>query len=701
MWQSLSDQDLRNRLITGMLSSTVEDTRFMLEAALGLVKDSLRGTMTGVGRGFRVSFVEQIGVGLTLKEVLAITYDALSDKDHLASTSESDLISSFHQLIVHLYQTKREYNDDTTPEGRLQADDNKCTGGAMNHIVHSLQGINDLVDVPVNLNLSVIKIEAKCHAINFIKRDLSTVDGLRDAVSRARTGAKFSELLPPYYKELLEKTKVEIRSMHDDHFKDDKYLEVVEDTLSNDLFIGNSALEAELGPLDYSSLFTPNDMAQAMIHRVLPLYTKTDQGYRYTFQLIYEQNPDNANSIAILCLDQQQYQAVVDYRIFASLDMAQLATQSPNLKAQILRFAIVNRDIKTARDLINGMSGDELATQDGRGKTALHVTVQVGNAELAGLVMHKMNKNQLVIQDKNENTALYYAVWNNCFDIAKLLIDGMSSEQLGLQDNKGRTLLHICVYCSKYEMAALLISKMNGEQLAVKNQAGETALKVMNDCVFIPQQIELILLMLDKMNDEQIALPDQRGMNFFHYMRAMHPTVVTALIAKLPVNYWLSEANRLIRGDEETNEILYWNNINDLIIADALLHDQHHSACEVMRKVVTVFPLETISEAVHLKIAIYLNSENKYGVSNFRKIIKSGDSEMVKIALAYGADPLSSRGSSTMTDMADSLAAANSTPERESIRNSVKDASTNPSYLKGGYIGMIERNQVMCRARHR
>lgn len=119
-----------------------EQFKFKAETALRLIEGLKAGRY---GNHYAVTANEEVSCGLTPKEIVAIGYNSLKNKDLWNNPEQENL--HFIQFVENLYIAKRGYNiDRDEPNERI--DDNKCTGGMVNQVAYGLAD-HQLVEVKV------------------------------------------------------------------------------------------------------------------------------------------------------------------------------------------------------------------------------------------------------------------------------------------------------------------------------------------------------------------------------------------------------------------------------------------------------------------------------------------------------------------------------------------------------------------------
>jgi hypothetical protein len=157
----------------GAACQAVQDLKLQLSKIKNMLDDiESHNRFNRVGSDYPVAANEMTGTGLTPKEILALAYYSTQDetcllsiKEHSdAQTKESIKVGDEIGFLRGLYDARRGYNEDRGDEDPASPDDNRCLGGLINSIVHSLNGSHTLVEV-VKITEQTVR-EYICELIN-------------------------------------------------------------------------------------------------------------------------------------------------------------------------------------------------------------------------------------------------------------------------------------------------------------------------------------------------------------------------------------------------------------------------------------------------------------------------------------------------------------------------------------------------------
>jgi ankyrin repeat protein len=537
-WLGMTDEQLAGLMERGQTGKSVADLRFELGAAKRLVDDCITKGYMHAGH-YRVGFNEPVTNGLTPKEILAMAYDALSDDDKLAFTGggrakDDDRISHFTKLVTHLYEAKREYN-----QGSREGEDlNKCTGGTVNHIVYSLQGVYSpsVVDVAY-VTPDVIKQATNEETSKVLQRYLADAapadkEGLRVALARWQFGAKLGEVLSA---ELMARLRtdivVSIRETYGKYYRDESYLAASREAFPNSSI--TKELSQSLGEVKYSDILSAEQMVDAMEQGKLPLYTRTGSGYRLTLDILREKEPEYYSQVAQRIIDRKEYESLSSYQIRSSEvsnklieKLAEQAETADNAEAAKERSGIMGyflqssdrTSLEAARELV----GEEKFKDWVRHNLRDYPNISPANIMLMEGLWPGMMRSEEVIElfdrsiEKNRTLLSLY------------LIGKMSPEDIAKQDKDGNTALMHAIGRGDKEIALALIAKMSSEDVVKPNLFGGTALMLAVD-----EDKEIALALIERMSPEDIAKQDKGKHNALMFAIGSRKEIALALIDKM------------------------------------------------------------------------------------------------------------------------------------------------------------------------
>jgi ankyrin repeat protein len=116
-----------------------------------------------------------------------------------------------------------------------------------------------------------------------------------------------------------------------------------------------------------------------------------------------------------------------------------------------LHRAVLGGSLEMTTMLLNGLGDDVKDTQDSQGRTALHLSVQLGQGKIFTELLSK--KANPLLKDNRGRTTLHYAAmdWNNTADrdMISILLD---YDELNVPDSDGRMPIHYAAEtgCGRY-----------------------------------------------------------------------------------------------------------------------------------------------------------------------------------------------------------------------------------------------------------
>lgn len=175
--QSDRNLDIADQTIVDELKKV----RFYIDASLRLFNDVINnGRLSSNQSGYLVRNDERDPtIGLTYKQMLAISYFALNDSNHLTAGNGHSPASKILQYAYHLCGIRRQYNEgDIETQQPYQEnpgeDLSKCAGGMVNHLILALVGINKLAEIKF-ITYDVIKNEIASKMRDFISQNIKLI----------------------------------------------------------------------------------------------------------------------------------------------------------------------------------------------------------------------------------------------------------------------------------------------------------------------------------------------------------------------------------------------------------------------------------------------------------------------------------------------------------------------------------------------
>ncbi len=434
-WQKMKDAELSEMLATAKIDKPIKELRFELDASKRLLNDCIdRGV---VDHGYEVDYNANLTGGLSLKEALGLAYAALSDDEKLVFTGgetpkDADKIGHFATLVKHLKEIQREYN-----KSDLEPDHAKCPGGTMNHIIYALNTVatRDIVDIAYVTKEFLAK-EAVQKTNTFLLKKLadSTAEAkgnLNIALAKYKFGAKLQDVLEPsLMSELRTEVGKQIDAEYGRYFRNKSFLAGVDDAVSS------ATASREIGSAvtaTYKDVMTAEEFVSSMNKSRVPLYTKGEDGYEPTMEVLKKQDPEYYQEIIKKICGSENYQSLDNYQI-PSADykeqLKQIAAKAKDGGGALLRFATYSGLTEIASELIDTMKPEDIASKDQYDHTALHIALKKGHREIALKLVIAMKPKDISAKIYLGSTPLRVAVINGYTDIAKEIMAKLKPEKV-------------------------------------------------------------------------------------------------------------------------------------------------------------------------------------------------------------------------------------------------------------------------------
>lgn len=555
LWSHFSDDKVRailasaNNKQTGQVSED-DITRFKFELCVAkrYIEGCQSGRIDGIGR-HEVHFNDHKHIsGLTLKEVTAIVFDALSDDGNLSFTDESDEEQKSHdrnahfiKLVAQLFQIRRENNGDNKYEER-DTDNWICTAGTMNSLVCSLEGVHKDVKFAY-LTSEIVAKRIEDALGNHLEQYLGTltkeervkcqteiVGHIAQAQSVLSSGAaKFDQICKT--------VTLQIKEEFGDFIPESLMPEWVSKGLE-------AARNNTLAIREFYAIYMESVSAKAiyevMCAKRLPLYLLTKQGY---VPLIKSFNETKLTELQ----DYVNTLTEINLRVIGNYNLKLPEMSGQKVDRGVLIWAVVNRNIEIVnwlfrlpeqvvkqmltftnatkmgalhfaailgyKEIVTALIEQEpslVASRDANGNTPLHLAVE--NGRQAQAVVELLAKNILWMQNEEGNTALHLALKKRNTEIAQLLIKQAPS-LIRARNLNGDTALHLAVEERNTEIVQLLI-KQDSSLILVQDIKGNTALHL----ALGDEEAEesLALLLIENMTAEELIVTDNAGYTALH-----------------------------------------------------------------------------------------------------------------------------------------------------------------------------------------
>ena len=428
--------------------------KFQAETALRMIDGLNAGRY---GNHLIVLANEEVSCGLTPKEIVAISYASLKDVKLWNNPEQKQ--QHFIQFIESLYISKRGYNVDmhgadewnrSSPE----ADENKCTGGAINQIA---TGLRDHLDVEVK----VITTET-------MEPILSTklADTLGDLASSLEHKAMINNWLSTGTINSSLTNLILTKLKEDEEFSQEfsqSEIEKIGSCVLNKLQKEKLDEIQEKLQNNFPEIFHPiNFESDAFLDKTLTysFSFKEDKGYVPYLESLYHTDRDRFN----LALQSKLTADITD----------NLYDNDANKTNLMLSLLLASQDEAVA-EATKEIFQDHVAefNQEIKDQYLILMAEQRHSPLLTALKNTGADVNAHDVRfGHNEDTALHFATGSGQVDIiTKLLALGADIEVKG---RHGRTALHMAIIMDKFYGAAKLLDL--GADIESKDDSGRTAL---------------------------------------------------------------------------------------------------------------------------------------------------------------------------------------------------------------------------------
>jgi ankyrin repeat protein len=525
----------------------LNDYKFNLQTSIRMMDDIAEsGRFNSTHGAWRIPIVYKTKNGMLIKDVLAITYDALTDTKYMIlsrtkpdgapqsdledslETEDKDLAQNLiisgadvsginiwkvldieeakallasHKDDVHasfkdevefrtklLVNAKVQYvfflNDirRTSDDRYAGPDVSKCDGGTVNSLVGSLNDISVLVDVK-NIRNEHLKQEAEGQLSDRVlaqyRRTPTDTALIKSLVTWRITG------IPPVaiVTQHSDAIKADFIKQFDKYFdKQQSYLEGLEDWRSNDRTqksLAQNLAAAKMGKelavvtdaIDLSQHYTPQEYAEMVLSRKVPLVTRVGDTYRPTLSHLGETNPAFYTAVhdTLVAKSGQAYEVFLLYIAPDREAVRQSFINHPDLSFNLM---VKNRvDDVLMTDWIH-RNKDNLSQQ--RKDEILRFASECGNIKVCTAAL-SIGANSA---HYSYGTALNLAMAKGEFDLATVLLQHMTPAQINVPHN-GKTALDIALAVRHKNLAIALIKSgasvtpEQGEKLLISGYVGD------------------------------------------------------------------------------------------------------------------------------------------------------------------------------------------------------------------------------------
>jgi ankyrin repeat protein len=466
------------------------------------------------GNHYTVESNEQISCGLTPKEIVAIGYASLANRD-LWNNKEQET-QQFIQFVENLYIAKRGYNIDKHGNDEWQMhssepDDNKCTGGTINQVAYGLTD-HTLVEVKIITANTMLPILSK--TLPNILRDVAQdaddkflmENWLNGNILNPRLADKIIEKLKndSNFKEefsaaeiqnigkqvlnKLDKTALtKIKEQLPEIFAN----QVDSSTLSDIVQVNSFAFDPNKGYVPYlEHLYNVGqDRFTATFRQKLSRDLYSDDAKKMNLilsLLLKSQDKDMANTASeiftnhvenftkeekdqyFILMAEANYTGLFDPLIKAGADVNARDNRAGHAGITALDYAARNNNVQAITALLAG--GVNVNATNKNGHTALHFAARDDNAQaITALLKGGVEKEA---KDINGWTALHWAARDNNAQAIKALLEGGVDKEA--TNKNGHTALHLAARNDNSQAITALLA--GGVDKEAKDKDGWTAL---------------------------------------------------------------------------------------------------------------------------------------------------------------------------------------------------------------------------------
>jgi ankyrin repeat protein len=436
------------------------------------------------GDKFTQNASDIVGCGLTLKEIMSLTYYSLNDKDKLVNPDK--LRSAEINFIRKMYEIRRGYNIDfgeDNPDLHIYneqtPDQNICSGGTVNKCVDSLNGIHKDVEIKV-ITENTVKQAITVKLYEEIQKNADKF-GENFAINLFlwKNNKKLPNELKRQIEDLLAPTiNEQITAEYKDFFNPNQIIIYTQEVI-NDLKL---LKKLERHAAESITNINKDRLAELCIKGELPAFMLSDKGYITSlefvsdriggFETLLDQIDTKEKLKSLLGKDYTFTISNVDPKIRGLLlgkcfDLDAI-NELKDERGNLLTYAFAAITDKYNLDLMITLGAD-INTRDYIGQTALMKAAGAGNTEAVKLLIEKGANLDVKI---NNDPILIWSIKNNKTDITIALLK--KGGDVNAKDNVGWTPLHYAAPHSHVAIVKLLIEK--GADINAKDNAGWTPL---------------------------------------------------------------------------------------------------------------------------------------------------------------------------------------------------------------------------------
>jgi ankyrin repeat protein len=476
--------------------------------------------------------------GLSIREIAAISYDALQDRDSWKANTKKN--NKFFSLVDGLYNGRRGYNIDKDNEEwknpTNDIDDNRCAGGIVNALAEGLRD-HEFVKIEI-INADVVKSRV-IHLLPEMLESLASQKDFQGRYEKSVIAWLSTSIIPSDLLEKLQEKFFEHKVTHGE-YKKVAHKNFVISALKS---IRSKEIKNKFDSLQISE--SAQNVYKQLLSKVEPnidSFVRDDEG-KYTLMLMslpieekevklkehLDKLPDNiAENLRLLNLYMHSKDEIFSKMVLQVFDSYKLSLTDEQKQQTFIR-AIQGKDHKIVELLLSNMSPDAINAKDKDENTALHLAVNNKDHKMVELLLNKMSPAAINAKNNHGYTALYMAVKNKDPGMVELLLNKMSEIGINAKNNDGHTALHWAIVTKVPEIIGLLLNKMSTEGISAQNLFGFTALHI---AVYTnPASVELLL---NKMSPAAINVKNSYGDTALHRAVSMKiPWMVELLLNKM------------------------------------------------------------------------------------------------------------------------------------------------------------------------
>jgi hypothetical protein len=456
------------------IQGAIRDFRFQVKSAYELLQDVAINHKTSTIGSFQVVTNVMLDSGLTVEEMLAITWWALQDEKNVEvlrmvnTTEEKEGVSKDLELsfINHLFQIRDGYRIDHgqhKPELHIYQESGEhesiCVGGTVNKLMDTLNGVHSLAEIKVvTKDIAIASLTAS------LKEKLPQFfpEVLPADISFSLYQWNVSKIMPAslrvFITEAFKKDELSkaIISEFGAFFDGPGLADIINNTLDK-LEIPQKLLEKS-SAFDLARL-SLKDKLSIVKNDALPSFILTTKGYQNKYVYIYENfikgGEPNEQRQLVDALIESGTRAIENIIVIGEVDLLKtlLTSASPNLK-----MALLNQKYDS----------------DGPYEGILPYVIKMGKNELVKVILESCSPNEVInllsmIDEDLPWPLLIDFMLKDKVDIFKITLDSVSSEEaVNLLDKVVYNKINAFTYAlfkGKHDIIKFIFKSLNEEDI--------------------------------------------------------------------------------------------------------------------------------------------------------------------------------------------------------------------------------------------